>query len=166
MKNSGLTLVELMVVVVIIGILAGVATPKFKRAADKTKAAEAPQILSAIAGGEEAYRIVNGKYLQLPPNKTSEDAENWTKIGMKFPDSRYFKYYTINVKDGTPPTNETDLLGLGMPPEFTAKAELLFNLSDANANSSYITINEKGEKRATKGLNMLISSFGATSISN
>ena len=161
MKNSGLTLVELMVVVVIIGILAGVATPKFKRAADKTKAAEAPQTLNAIAGGEEAYRIINGKYLQLPP----DNAANWIKIGMKLPDSRYFKYYTINVTDGTPPADETDPLALGTPPTFTAKAELLFNLSDANAGSS-ITINEKGEKRASKGLNTLISSFGATSISN
>lgn len=161
MKNSGLTLVELMVVVVIIGILAGVATPKFKRAADKTKAAEAPQTLNAIAGGEEAYRIINGRYVELT---SSANATDWAKIGLKAPDSRYFKYTVENVTPGVAANDETDPLNEWItPPTFTAKATLLLNFSGANA-GSVITIDQSGDKKASAGLNILISSFGAAPI--
>jgi prepilin-type N-terminal cleavage/methylation domain-containing protein len=168
MKNSGLTLVELMVVVVIIGILAGVATPKYKNAADKTKAAEAPQTLTAIAGGEESYRIANGGYVELKSDGSPNDLANWQRIGMKVPDSRYFKYTVetssdvplVDASSGITLTDETNPLAVRMP-TFTAKATLLVNLSGANA-GDVITINEKGEKKAPKGLNALISSFGAT----
>jgi prepilin-type N-terminal cleavage/methylation domain-containing protein len=62
-KTQGFTLVELMVVIVIIGILAAVAIPKFMDASQKAKASEFPTQLTAIYCGELAYQSQGGTYL-------------------------------------------------------------------------------------------------------
>src|SRR3990172_8021932 len=55
-SKKGFTLIELMIVVVIIGILAALAIPRFMRATTKSKQAEAKQILKQIYVMERAYR--------------------------------------------------------------------------------------------------------------
>lgn len=62
--KKGFTLVELMVVIVIIGILAALAIPRFLGATNKTKATEFKPILKQIYTLEEAYKQENpsGKY--------------------------------------------------------------------------------------------------------
>jgi prepilin-type N-terminal cleavage/methylation domain-containing protein len=47
-KKQGFTLIELMVVIVIIGVLASLAIPRFSEASDKAKVAEAPRILASF----------------------------------------------------------------------------------------------------------------------
>jgi prepilin-type N-terminal cleavage/methylation domain-containing protein len=53
---KGFTLIELMIVVVIIGILAALAIPRFMRATTKSKQSEAKQILKQIYTMQHAYR--------------------------------------------------------------------------------------------------------------
>jgi len=55
-NTKGFTLIELMIVVVIIGILAAMAMPRFMRATTKTKQSEAKLILKQIYTNERAYR--------------------------------------------------------------------------------------------------------------
>ncbi len=61
-NQKGFTLIELMIVVVIIGILAALAIPRFMRATTKSKQSEAKQILKQIYTMEQAYRQEKDTY--------------------------------------------------------------------------------------------------------
>ncbi len=53
--KRGFTLIEMLVVVLIIGILAGVGWPKYTRAIEKTRTTEAMQMIKALNDGVYTY---------------------------------------------------------------------------------------------------------------
>jgi prepilin-type N-terminal cleavage/methylation domain-containing protein len=106
-QNRAFTLAELLIVIVILGILGGIALPRFFPQAEKGRVAEAVAMLSAIRQGEESYRLEKGDYLNNPASDT-----DWESLGMENPNegSRNFNY---SVSSGT---------GADGKPSFTALA--------------------------------------------
>lgn len=61
-KNGGMTLVELLIVVAIVGILASVALPSWNSQVQKVRRAEARNALLNVQLEQEKYRSTNGAY--------------------------------------------------------------------------------------------------------
>ena len=61
-NKKGFTLIEMLVVVLIIGILAAIAVPKYQKAVLKSRATEAMTMLKAIGEAQEVYYLAHGHY--------------------------------------------------------------------------------------------------------
>jgi len=90
-KRLGFTLAELLIVIVILGILGGIALPRFFPQAEKGRVAEAIAMLSAIRQGQEAYRLERGFYLDLA------SGGDWKQIGMEDPNDNDNTFFTYKV---------------------------------------------------------------------
>jgi type IV pilus assembly protein PilA len=64
-KKTGFSLVELAVVVVIIGVLAAFAVPRFRASVERSKAAEAFNYLAAIQAAQERYHARQSTYADV-----------------------------------------------------------------------------------------------------
>ena len=60
--KKGFTLLELLVVVLIIGILAGVALPQYQKAIEKSKASQALTLIKSIDESILSYHLATGHY--------------------------------------------------------------------------------------------------------
>jgi len=89
-SKRGFTLIELMIVVVIIGILAALAIPRFMRATTKAKQSEAKQILKQIYVMEHAYRQEYNTYACAGETQSAGGA--FTTIGVEIMNSARYTY--------------------------------------------------------------------------
>lgn len=94
-KNSikGFTLIEIIVALIIVGVLASIALPKYGRVMERSRQAEAISILSVMRGAQLRYSADNGTY-------TSSTADLDIELGTP-------KFFTYTVPN--PIVGDTDL---------------------------------------------------------
>lgn len=74
--RGGFSLIELLVVVLIIGVLAGLAIPQYFKVVEKARVAEAQSTFSAVKSAQSLVMAKNGKY-----------TSNWGDFDLAFTDS-------------------------------------------------------------------------------
>jgi type IV pilus assembly protein PilE len=89
-SKQGFTLIELMVTVIIIGIIAGLAIPRFMQASTKTKTAEAQTILKQLFVMQRAYQQEYDTYWGNGMTADKDNAKNFAKLSVDLaPSARY-----------------------------------------------------------------------------
>ncbi len=119
-KQTGFTLIEVMIVVVILGILASIIVPKIMGRPDEARAAKAKQDIRAVTAALDLYRLDNFTYptteqgleaLVTQPSGLAAGA-NWKKGGYldSLPTDPWNKPY-LYLQPGT--HGEFDLYSFG-----------------------------------------------------
>jgi len=98
-SQKGFTLIELMIVVVIIGILAALAIPRFMRATTKSKQSEAKNILKQIYAMERAYRQEKDIYWITANAASAASQSEFGQIGIQIMASARYTF-TLASTDG------------------------------------------------------------------
>ena len=99
-SQKGLTLIELMIVVVIIGVLASLALPRFMRTTTKSKQSEAKGILKQIYTMEQTYRVENDVYFVTGSAASATNPFAFADLGLGVEIMTSAKYtYTLTSTD-------------------------------------------------------------------
>lgn len=126
MKRSyGITLLEMVIVVAIIGILGAIAYPSYQERALRAKRTDAKAALINIAGQQERFFLKNNAF-------TSDLAD----LGVETTQNEFYSLSLLNVSDST----------------FTAKAEAEGGQAN-DTKCGTLSIDQLGRKSASDGTN-------------
>ncbi len=89
-RESGFTLVELAIVIVIIGVLAAFAVPRFRDSVERSKASEAFSYLSAVRSAQERYHARMATY-----------AADMTKLDVEISAPKFFTVGAVEAHNGS-----------------------------------------------------------------
>ena len=91
-KQSGFTLIEIIIVVVILGILAAIALPKLVENVDRVRAAEAFNTLGNIGKAFEHCLGMETAGTVAPDAASVSNCNDFTKMGLTDPGNNNFTY--------------------------------------------------------------------------
>ena len=109
-NNKGFTLIELMIVVVIIGILAAIAIPKFNQVSRNAKQAEAGPILKQICSLATTFKDQKGDAAYADVDLDGLDMVGWNAETAT--NAKYFDFsFSGGVATASPNADSGDQVG-------------------------------------------------------
>lgn len=100
-RHRGFTLIEILIVLVIIGILAGLAIPRFVGATSRAKQVEAKQVLRQIYTMQVSHRIEHDTYW-IPPfgsRASASDPKAFAALGVEIMAQARYEYEITGDRD-------------------------------------------------------------------
>jgi prepilin-type N-terminal cleavage/methylation domain-containing protein len=150
--ERGMTLVELMIVVAIIGILASVAAFSYTRYMRKSRASEVNMMFSELAAKEEAYHTEFGTYLDTAtfnPAVTNGQAQTidtsttWATLRIQPSKNAWYCQYRVVAGTGaTVPSDYADLY----PSAPTGNWYFLLAQCDFDGDGIFSTYLQRGDR--------------------
>jgi len=102
-RQSGVTLLELMIVVVVIAILTAIAFPNYRDFVDRAKRNEAKAILLEVAQNQERFYLQNSRYgtlVELGYTVPLDTDSGTYRVTVAGPDSSNFDAQALLLKPG------------------------------------------------------------------
>ncbi|WP_424245062.1 prepilin-type N-terminal cleavage/methylation domain-containing protein [Elusimicrobium posterum] len=137
LSKKGFTLIELMVVVLIIAVLAGIAVPQYTSSIEKARATEAIVNAKAIQDSFNRYYAQRERY----PSGTTEERLKALDINVELP-----KYFSIHIYSSSTVNGSVQGIGIEVMrtknPQFTAD----WSFSD-NSNFYWFSLTSRHGKK-------------------
>jgi prepilin-type N-terminal cleavage/methylation domain-containing protein len=92
-NKMAFTLIELLVVVLIIGILAAIALPQYRKAVLKSRTARMLSNISSLYNALQIYRYTHGAYPALPSTPTAEQMNGVLDISITMDQDMNYYYF-------------------------------------------------------------------------
>ena len=129
MGHKGFTLIELMIVVVIIGILAALAIPRYSQSTVKTRQSEAKLILKQICTNQMLYRAVSptNSYFVTGAVANSGNPNAFAPIDVQIPSNALYSYALAAAGADFVATATADLDGDGFLDTWTISSSGVLN---------------------------------------